>query len=344
MRVAVVGAGIVGLSAARYLSSRGHRVDVFEQAQLGHRRGSSHGLRRIVRRAYPDAFYAEKMADAYPLWQDLERESGREILHEVGLAYFGPTESPGVQAVVRAMSDLEIPHRLDDHRSVGEVFPVLQMARGEISVFTPEAGFVRADRALAASRDLAEANGTRFYFESRVCRDQLNREYDVWVAATGAWIADWVQLPLQNTLQTYVHFDAEIAGPVWIHDDADCVYGFPSDEDGLRAAQHIPGPVLNDLDEPRREDQQSIELVRRTLSELFGVDAPIRDSGTCVYANLPNEDFSIGRIGDKGFYASACSGHGFKFGPYIGRLLADFVDGHDIPERHARWGSLSASP
>jgi sarcosine oxidase len=64
MRVAVVGAGIVGASAARALARRGHGVSLYEQFEEGHAKGSSHGASRIVRRAYSDPFYTSVMLEA----------------------------------------------------------------------------------------------------------------------------------------------------------------------------------------------------------------------------------------------------------------------------------------
>jgi sarcosine oxidase len=241
------------------------------------------------------------------------------------------------------MEDLRIPHRLDDRQSVTEVFPALRMGVDETAVYTPEAGFVRADLALHSMRDLSLDNGVRFVFETKASRDALDEEYDVWVAAAGPWISEWVDLPLHRTIQTYAHFDVEITGPVWIRESSAFVYGFPSDEEGVRAARHRPGPVLDHPDADRADDPYAIAIVQRMIKELFGLDAPVRETGTCLYSNLPNEDFKIGRIGEKGFYASACSGHGFKFGPYMGKLLADFVDGTDQPENHRRWCGLSSA-
>jgi sarcosine oxidase len=72
----------------------------------------------------------------------------------------------------------------------------------------------------------------------------------------------------------------------------------------------------------------------------FGISAAsLGEVKTCLYTNTPEEDFRVGRIGDKGFYASPCSGHGFKFGPWFGRMLANFVEGTDAPENHPRFCS-----
>ena len=47
---------------------------------------------------------------------------------------------------------------------------------------------------------------------------------------------------------------------------------------------------------------------------------PIR-AETCVYTNMPDERFVIERRG-RYVIGSACSGHGFKFAPAVGELLA----------------------
>ena len=64
-RAAIVGAGIMGLATARALARRGWDVTIYEQFEVGHNRGSSHGRSRIFRLAYPD-----------PEWVRLAKEAG----------------------------------------------------------------------------------------------------------------------------------------------------------------------------------------------------------------------------------------------------------------------------
>jgi sarcosine oxidase len=57
--------------------------------------------------------------------------------------------------------------------------------------------------------------------------------------------------------------------------------------------------------------------------------APHRPTGatdTCLYTNTPDEDFVMDRRGPI-VIGSPCSGHGFKFTPLVGRILADLATG-----------------
>jgi sarcosine oxidase len=74
--VAVVGAGVNGLATAWALRRRGVDAVVYEQFELGHTRGSSHGRTRIFRLAYPEVKWVRLAQDAFEGWRELERESG----------------------------------------------------------------------------------------------------------------------------------------------------------------------------------------------------------------------------------------------------------------------------
>lgn len=339
MKVAVVGSGIDGASAARQLAERGHETVLFEQFNLGHTRGSSHGNSRIVRRAYPDALYTEIMMDAYPMWAHLQANSGVDILHETGLLYFGSKESPQVESVINSLECLEVEHRVLNCTQVKSVFAQLLIEPDEIGVWTPEAGWVHAANAVRATLDLAKRSGLEIRENTKVDQSMLESEFDAFVVCPGAWITDWVKVPVRVTLQTYGYIQAHVHGPVWIEDSAENPYGFPSEDGlGMKIGIHEPGPQIDPRDPHRLPSAKAIQQIEETARKRFGIKAPhVENSVGCLYTSTDDEDFLLGHLGKKGFFASACSGHGFKFGPWIGKVLADFVERRDEPERYFRF-------
>lgn len=328
----------MGASAARWLARRGHSVQVFDQHPAGHELGSSHGASRIVRKAYPDPFYAECMADAYPLWHELERSSGTQILHECGLLYFGDSLSENLSTMVEGLSDLGVEHQVIDPRQAQELFPELRLHPHEVGVWTPEAGWVAADAALGATIELAERDGATFHYGSRAEPQALAKESDVVICCTGPWITETVELPVTITLQTFGYVEGNHGGPVWIEDGLDLPYGFPSEGKAFKIGVHRQGPEADPNSALRQPSSEFVDIIRRCASRRFGIADPnIVSAKGCLYTNTPNEDFLLGRFGENGFYASDCSGHGFKFAPWIGRLLADFADGTDCPELYSRF-------
>jgi sarcosine oxidase len=167
--------------------------------------------------------------------------------------------------------------------------------------------------------------------------DALAREYDVVIVATGGWIRETADVPVTVTRQTFAYVDAEVSGPVWI-DDRQLTYGFPSDEYGQKIGAHLPGPAVDPNDPDRPPYEPHLDHIRATVRRHFSNPEPrFRDVITCLYTTTPDEDFRVGRLGKNVFYASACSGHGFKMGPWTGRLLADFAEGKDSPDRYPRF-------
>src|SRR5438552_16206003 len=83
--VVVVGAGVMGLAAARALARAGREPLVLEQFRVGHTHGSSHGATRIFRLAYEESEWVRLAQEALPLWRELEAESGETLLELTGL-------------------------------------------------------------------------------------------------------------------------------------------------------------------------------------------------------------------------------------------------------------------
>jgi sarcosine oxidase len=335
LKVAVVGAGIAGTSAARRLAENSHRVTVFEQFPAGHTLGSSHGRSRIIRRAYPDPFYTAIMQDGYPLWAELEQASVTRLVSEVGLLYFGRTDSADLARMIDGLSSLAVPHEVLSEAAMGRRFPALAFRPGEIGVFTPEAGYVNADGAVAATRRLAAEGGCEFV-ELRVGPADLD-EFDRVVVCAGPWVTDWWSAaPVRVTLQTVAYIRGDLDGPVWIEESADFLYGFPSGGEGsFKVGVHSHGPPADPNNPARTPNPRHLELITAVARDRLGIVEPeVTEVVVCLYTNSPDENFLIHRPDSRTMIVSACSGHGFKFGPWIGKLIADVIDGKEDMQRY----------
>src|ERR1051325_4968695 len=85
----VVGGGVTGLGAAWSAASAGRKVVLVDPLPLLNDRNASNDESKIFRLAYgKDVEMARLAREALALWRALERESGRAILHQVGLFMF----------------------------------------------------------------------------------------------------------------------------------------------------------------------------------------------------------------------------------------------------------------
>src|ERR687885_2261010 len=118
--VVVVGGGVAGLATAWALARAGREVVVLEQFGVGHAGGSSHGHARIFRLVYDDPHYVRLAQRALPLWREVERETGRQVLRTTGSVDLGPgleerravLEACGVEFEVLAAAELVARHPL----------------------------------------------------------------------------------------------------------------------------------------------------------------------------------------------------------------------------------------
>ena len=111
------------------------------------------------------------------------------------------------------------------------------------------------------------------------------------------------------------------------------IYGLETPGEGVKLAEHHTGPQVDAdtrdgmVDPGSRE--RIVQFVERWMPGLVPVPAT---ETTCLYTTTPTEDFVLDRVGPV-VVASPCSGHGFKFAPLVGRMIADLVDGGDALER-----------
>ena len=361
----VVGGGVHGLATAWQLARRGvERVALVERFRLHHDRGSSHGHARITRTTYSDERYVRLVGVAHAEdWPRLERESERTLIHRCDGLFFGPPEGD-LKRWAAAVAEASAPGvtRLE----VGEArwrFPAFAFPDSEFVLHDTTGGVVAAAETLLALDRRCRIEGVHVLEETRVLgidpeSDPITIETDRGrilaervVVTAGAWVARLVPSmrgAVSVVRQHVGYFDVGPAGdfsrfPVWVYlGDAarGLYYGLPAfGRPGIKAALHATAGVGAGDDDPEAHpgpDARAIAGVRRFLEQQLklpvGTDL---HSETCLYTNTPDEHFVIGPLPGHAnvVVGSICSGHGFKFGPLMGRILADLVmDGTSIPE------------
>ena len=313
----------MGLATGRALKHRGHDVVVYEQFEPGHKRGSSHGRSRIFRLAYGEEEYVRLAQEALGLWRELEAETGETLLELNGLLEIVRTLEESTAHTLEACG-VEW-HRLDGDEAERR-YPV-RVPEGSFAVLQPEAGILRADKALSAfARDLDVRYGTRVH------PDELDA--DVVCVTAGSWVNELLEepLPVKVTRETVCYFRPENGRPIpslvsfkpdsHTHD----MYSLADPVHGLKVGAHHAGPEV-DPNEPGEPEPRLIEQIANWTRGTYRLADPEPVAAeTCLYTTTPDEAFVLERRG-RLVIGSPCSGHGFKFAPAIGERLAALATG-----------------
>ena len=331
----------MGLSAAWWLARRGRDVVVLEQFGLGHVRGSSHGGSRVFRFAYPDVRYVRMAQRALPLWRELEDDCGASLLDVTGGTDHGA--GPGVDAVAAALESAGASFRWMSAEEATSRWPGMRFD-GRV-LFQPDAGRCRSDATVHALATSAGSHGAEAYFEQRVeeftvsddgvVAETAFGEYaaPVAVVTCGAWAPSFLRglvdlPPMTVTQEQYFHFLAKDPSAVWpsfIHHVQPFRYGLETPGEGIKVAEHHSGPVVDPDTRSFDIDADGEARVAAYVEEwLPGLDSYAITAATCLYTTTPTEEFFIERHGPL-VVGAGFSGHGFKFVPLIGRMLADLA-------------------
>ncbi len=190
------------------------------------------------------------------------------------------------------------------------------------------------------------------------------------VLAAGAWLGRLVpELPLMVTRQVQYWF--ETIGARTAHDSGFCpisiweigaveghgrgsraasaeanseaadappfFYGFPRSDRGVKVAFHGVGEAVDPQAPLAPASPAEVARIRAVVQQYMPfASGPLLASVPCLYTNTPDGHFVIGEhpAHARVTIVSACSGHGFKFAPAIGEIVADRIaDGwtrHDL--------------
>ena len=375
----VVGAGIFGITAVSELNARGYKTAVIDPGPLPHPLAASTDISKVIRIEYgPDEQYMEMVETALPIWRQWNDELGDTLFHEVGVSMLAKHEmQPGEFEYESYQMLLKRGHQPDrlNPEVIRERFPAWNTDEYVDGYFHKLGGFAESGRVVTALAGKAERAGATLIGGEAVIEllvengriqgvktDQGNQHYaDHVIIAAGAWTHILLPelAPVMKssghpvfhlrpsnldlfTPPNFVVFTADISHSGW--------YGFPlhPHEKVVKIANHGVGQQLHPSDDERIVTETDEQTLRQFLAKTFPtlVDAPIVYTRRCLYCDTLDEHFWIDQHPEiEGLsVAAGGSGHGFKFGPVLGLLIADAVE--EKPNKWLpkfRWRHLSQS-
>ncbi|HVJ79672.1 MAG TPA: FAD-dependent oxidoreductase [Planctomycetia bacterium] len=355
----VIGGGINGLGTARALVKRGVKeVALVEQFEVGGKHGGSHGDARITRSAYSDAAYVKLMQRVHAEeWPALETDLGRQLVFPAAGCFFGRGER--WKKYLAAV--MELPHEegggveLLDPDAAAKRFPMFRFEGIEEALCDHTAGALAAGRTVSGLKAWLADHGVMI--RENTAMESFDRggatlklktsagtiETKRAAITAGAWLGKLVpaMAPALSVLRqtvAYVRYDvppeAQRLGsfPTWCFIDEatnDFFYGLPEFETpGAKLGRHRTAGENDPLVAAGPPSKEAVADLSEFLDErMTWKVAEILAAEHCLYAATPDEDFRIGLLpGDPRIaIGSACSGHGFKFGPWTGRAIAELL-------------------
>ena len=353
--IIIVGGGVMGCAAAYQLARDGQKVLILEQFTVGNRQGSSHGAARLFRLAHTIPEYVDLACNAEVLWHELESESGQKLMQPVEALDLGSPEA--LAELSTTLEATEIPFERLDRAEILRRYPHFALPEDTIGLFQDNYRMLPADRCVSTLATRAREHGARIVEGEavqhilpagtgvQVITDKATYTAGCVILAAGSWMRLVLKpldldLPLTVRKELITYYkppdpQAWMPGrfPLFRHHSPGYGgrwgVGFPIFEHaGAKMLLDCTGPVVAPDDPDRSVDQDVLDRVRRYIASLLPtLGEDIIEAETCRYTMTPDEDFILDRhpAYPQIILASPCSGHGFKFAPLIGRILADLA-------------------
>ena len=346
MKIAVIGLGVAGLSVCARLAAAGHDVSGFEQFDLTHRHGASHGDTRIIRLTPGEGpLYVRLAARAHALWRDWERQTGAALIDWTGGLMAGPPGSAfvrsclelgGVALTSEAAANasnamVRFPHDWDVCRQDDCGVIAAEAARAFLAKHAADCG-ARLCRHVRIDGEIA---GASVRIGGEIAR------FDRIIVCAGAWAGRLLPefAGMLSVKRRIVGWFRGPAGemPVLCVDNEAGLFGMAAPGDLYKIGLHTVGETV-EPERVRAPDAADAAL----LSAQIAAHLPLHDPtplaiDACLYTLTPDENFLIApSIADaRVLMLSCCSGHGFKYAPVYGELALEWIEGRPSPELEA---------
>jgi glycine/D-amino acid oxidase-like deaminating enzyme len=234
-------------------------------------------------------------------------------------------------------------------------WPQINFEGVEWGIFEPECGYLDARASCQAVVEAFVAAGGK-YRQAAALADGLEDgplgslslsdgsrlKADYYVFACGPWlgrlfpqaVGDLVQATKQDMffLGTPAGDDrfSDRQLPVWGDHRGRFWYGIPgSDRRGFKIADDTRGPDFDPTNGERVVNPETLRDIREYVAFRFPAlkNAPLVETRVCQYEQTPDSHFIIDRhpVNDNVWLLGGGSGHGFKHGPAIGKMMAELV-------------------
>ena len=344
----------MGLAAACELAREGASVALIDQSSVPNSQGASFDHSKVFRFAYPDPFYVELAVDALERWHALEAETGARLLTRTGALVLGKHRPSFETECYDALRSRGLEAEMIESNEVAERFPQFNTASFAYGVYDPSGAILHAETAVRALIDLVRQRGVQIIEGQRVIEIRNAADSRVSIItesgeaisceramiASGPWsrkLLPFLADKLTTTRQEIVYFKPRSepgrfepnAFPIFLELESG-FYGFPIHQRGaMKIANHHKGVEVDPNSRDDHVSAQFLDKCRAFFAEFIPAlaDAHVAETRVCVYNNTPDDDFILdwhprtnGVLIVTGF-----SGHGFKFGPTIGRIAADLL-------------------
>ena len=349
--ICIVGGGIMGAATAYALSRlSSKKILLIDRYGIGNDHCSSNDVNRVFRYAYGNDRYYTKMAvESEVLWKDLMRETGKKLLVPAGLLMIeGRNDDANrfCESSYKTLKQLGLAASEYVGPELRNRFPQFRASRG---FFDAHGAVLLASKSLEAFASQAKKHGAKIV-KNRVIslptesslEIQTEERQKIKTKKTIVTVGPWTNQLLRKGLvritptrqqviylkprQHPENFRPEIC-PIFFTDHH---YGLPAAGiDGVKISnKELDDPVDPEITK-RTVDQDQIDQCRGACREFVPelADGSLVHSKVCIYDMTANYDFVIDTDPDNPdiVYGYGFSGHGFKFAPLIGKLLAELA-------------------
>lgn len=358
----VVGCGGIGSAAVYWLSRRaGNRVLGLEQFKLGHDNGGSQDHSRIIRLFYHDVKYTRLTPHTYECFDEVEKESGQQLVHKCGSLFMGARGTPGENIVglyAKAMDAVNIKYERLSPSELRQRFPQFNPDHRTITLYEPVGGLVDAALSNSVHIQLAAARGATIKDHTPVTRIEPNADGTATVytpersyrckkviVTSGAWVNNvlstvGVHIPVRVQQEQVTYFATPHVKeftkdkcPIFFYNEHLDFYGLPMHVNSYtKIGIDGGGPVVTaesrNFDPDPVREQTAIDFLKTFVPKFLG---PKMYTKTCLYTLTYDRDFVIDTLATRGkpqVVVCCGAGHAFKFTSLLGKILSEIsIDG-----------------